>query len=212
MAVPSRVSQAAERRTARQRKSAEDEIQRTLAVTLELIEKSAPGVPSVSEIVAAAGISNQTLYRSFASKDDLLLAVLEQGTLRVADYLRDRMTRTNDPRDRILTWTRGVLRQVTDSEAAQTSRAVLESLRRSGDSGSGNAPNDLLSPLRELLRVPLAELGADPQLDGDCIADLVLGAMRRHLWNGTAPTRAEIEWTCRFVLGGLDARTEKEMS
>ena len=212
MAVPSRVSQAAERRTARQRKSAEDEIQRTLAVTLELIEKSAPGVPSVSEIVAAAGISNQTLYRSFASKDDLLLAVLEQGTLRVADYLRDRMTRTNDPRDRILTWTRGVLRQVTDSEAAQTSRAVLESLRRSGDSGSGNAPNDLLSPLRELLRVPLAELGADPQLDGDCIADLVLGAVRRHLWNGTAPTRAEIEWTCRFVLGGLDARTEKEMS
>lgn len=212
MAVPSRVSQAAERRTARQRKSAEDEIQRTLAVTLELIEKSAPGVPSVSEIVAAAGISNQTLYRSFASKDDLLLAVLEQGTLRVADYLRDRMARTNDPRDRILAWTRGVLRQVTDSEAAQTSRAVLESLRRSGDSGSGNAPNDLLSPLRELLRVPLAELGADPRLDGDCIADLVLGAMRRHLWNGTAPTRAEIEWTCRFVLGGLDARTEKEMS
>ncbi|WP_254704763.1 TetR/AcrR family transcriptional regulator [Rhodococcus pyridinivorans] len=208
-AVPSRVAQAAERRTARQRKSAEDEIQRILAITLELIEKSAPAIPSISEIVAAAGISNQTLYRSFPSKDDLLLAVLEQGTMRVADYLRERMSRAKDPREQILAWTRGVLRQVTDTEAAQTSRAVLEPLKRAGDSGSGNAPSELLYPLRELLSGPLAELGADPRRDGDCIADLVLGAMRRHLWNGTAPTRSEVEWTGRFVLGGLDAGMER---
>lgn len=196
---------AAERRTARQRKSAEEEIERIIAVTLDLIEKSAPAIPSISEIVAAAGISNQTLYRSFPSKDDLMLAVLEQGTLRVADYLEDRMARAKDPQDQILAWTRGVLRQVTDTDAAQTSRAVLEFLNKAGTSGSDHSPGELLHPLRVLLSAPLTEVGADPQLDGDCIADLVLGAMRRHLWSRTAPTRAEVEWTGRFVLGGLNA-------
>ncbi|MDV7352754.1 TetR/AcrR family transcriptional regulator [Rhodococcus oxybenzonivorans] len=196
---------AAERRTARQRKSAEEEIERILTVTLELIEKSAPAIPSISEIVAAAGISNQTLYRSFPSKDDLMLAVLEQGTLRVAEYLGERMARVEDPREQILAWTRGVLRQVTDTDAAQTSRAVLEHLNKAGTSGAGNTPAELLDPLRDLLTAPLAELGADPLLDADCIADLVLGAMRRHLWNRTAPTRAEVERTGRFVLGGLNA-------
>ncbi|MEE2030851.1 hypothetical protein [Rhodococcus chondri] len=136
--------------------------------------------------------------------------MLEQGTLRVTNYLRERMSRAKDPREQILVWTRGVLRQVTATEAAQTSRAVLEPLKKSGDSGSGNTPDELLYPLRELLSEPLAKLGADPRLDGDCIADLVLGAMRRHLWNGTAPTRSEVEWTGRFVLGGLDARAESK--
>ena len=172
------------------------------------MEIPAAATISVTEGTAGAGISNQTLYRSFPSKDDLLLAVLEQGTLRVADYLGERMARAKDPREQILAWTRGVLRQVTDTDAAQTSRAVLEPLKKAGESGSGNTSNELLHPLRELLSAPLTELGADPRLDGDCIADLVLGAMRRHLWNGTVPTRAEVEWTGRFVLGGLDAGVE----
>ncbi|ELB88134.1 TetR family transcriptional regulator [Rhodococcus wratislaviensis IFP 2016] len=205
-AAVSRAAQAAARRTARQRQSAEDEIERLLEVTLELIEKSAPAMPSVSAIVAAAGISNQTLYRSFPSKDDLILAVLEKGVHRVADYITARMAGVDEPREQILVWTRGVLRQVSHSDAAQTSRSVLEHLEKAGSSTQEDGGQDeLLKPVTSLLAAPLQALGSDPVLDGACISDLVLGAMRRHLWKSTAPSPDEIEWIGRFVLGGLNA-------
>ncbi|NMD61372.1 UNVERIFIED_ORG: TetR family transcriptional regulator [Nocardia globerula] len=202
-AVVSRASQAADRRTARQRQSAADEVERLLAVTLDLIEKSAPAIPSVSAIVAAAGISNQTLYRSFPSKDDLILAVLEQGTDRVASNLKERMAGVDDPQEKILVWTRGVLRQVSDTGAAQISRSVLEHLHKAGSSSQNGSQEELLRPITALLVEPLVSLGCNADLDGPCIADLVLGAMRRHLWSSTAPTRDEIEWIGRFALGGL---------
>lgn len=200
----SRAAQAAARRTERQRKSAEDEIERLLDVTLGLIEKSAPAMPSVSEIVAAAGISNQTLYRSFPSKDDLVLAVLEQGVSRVVEFVSGRMDEVDDPREQVAAWTRGVLRQVSSVEAAQTSRTVLGHLSKSGSASPGSSQHELLKPISDLLDAPLDALGCDPVRDGACISDLVLGAMRRHLWGSTAPTDADVEWISEFALGGLN--------
>ncbi|WP_253919080.1 TetR/AcrR family transcriptional regulator [Dietzia psychralcaliphila] len=175
-----------------------------LDVTLGLIEKSAPAMPSVAEIVAEAGISNQTLYRSFPSKDDLVLAVLEKGVGRVVQFVSGRMGEVHDPREQIAAWTRGVLRQVSSVEAAQTSRTVLGHLSTSGSASPGGSQHDLLTPISELLTAPLIALGCDPVRDGACISDLVLGAMRRHLWSSTAPSAEDVEWICEFALGGLN--------
>lgn len=202
----SRAAQAAARRTERQRKSAEDEIERLLEITLGLIEKSAPAMPSVSEIVAAAGISNQTLYRSFPSKDDLVLAVLEKGVTRVVEFISGRMNKHDEPREQIRAWVRGVLRQVSSVESAQTSRTVLGHLAKSGSVSPGGSQHELLAPISDLLTAPLVALGCDPARDGSCISDLVLGAMRRHLWDSTAPDADDIEWISDFSLGGLRIR------
>jgi len=200
-----RAARAAARRLERQRRSAEDEVGRLLDVTIELIERSAPVIPSVSDIVAAAGISNQTLYRTFGSKDELILAVLERGTLRVAETLRDRMSATEDPREQILTWIHVVLRQVSDEELARTSRSVLGYLNQTGTAVQAGSQMELLMPITELLTPPLLALGADPVYDGACVSDLVVGAMRRHLWNATTPSAEELDEIGRFVLRGLGA-------
>lgn len=204
LTVGDRAARAADRRLERQRVSAADEVDRILGVTLALIEKSAPTMPPVSEITAAAGISNQTLYRTFGSKDELILAVLERGVLRVAEAMRLRMDELDDPRDQILAWIRVVLRQVSAPAAAQTSRSVLGYLHQAGAVGGANQV-ELLRPLTALLAEPLAALGSDPITDGDCVSDLVLGAMRRHLWDATAPSAAEVDAVGRFVLRGLGA-------
>ncbi|WP_067662973.1 TetR/AcrR family transcriptional regulator [Nocardia miyunensis] len=202
-AVGTRAAQAAARRTERRRKSAEEEIDRLLEVTLGLIEKSAPAMPSVSDIVAAAGISNHTLYRSFPSKDDLVLAVLEKGVARVVEVIDARMSCLADPEEQISAWTRGVLRQVSNAEAAKTSRTVLGHLSQSGSVSSTGSQHELLRPISDLLIAPLEALGGDPVRDGACISDLVFGAMRRHLWDSTAPSDEDIEWISEFALGGL---------
>lgn len=204
-AVGDRVARAAARRLERQRRNAEDEVGRLLDVTIELIERSAPVIPSVSDIVAAAGISNQTLYRTFGSKDELILAVLERGTLRVAETLRERMAAAQDPRDQILTWIHVVLRQVSDEDLARTSRSVLGYLNQAGAAVQTGSQTELLKPITDLLAEPLRALGSDPDRDGACVSDLVVGAMRRHLWNATAPSAEELEEMGRFVLRGLGA-------
>jgi len=204
-AVGDRVARAAERRLERQRRSAEDEVGRLLDVTIELIERTAPAIPSVSDIVAAAGISNQTLYRTFGSKDELILAVLERGTLRVAETLRERMAAEEDPRKQVLVWIRVVLRQVSDEDLARTSRSVLGYLNQAGAAVQAGNQTELLNPITDLLAAPLRALGCDPERDGACVSDLVVGAMRRHLWNASAPSSDELEEMGRFVLRGLRA-------
>ncbi|RHW28596.1 TetR/AcrR family transcriptional regulator [Nocardioides immobilis] len=196
-----RAARAAERRLERQRRTAAGEVDRILAITLGLIERSAPAIPPVSEIVAAAGISNQTLYRTFGNKDELILAVLERGVLRVVETTRGRMAESEDPREQILVWVRMVLRQVSSVDAAETSRSVLGYLHQAG-AVEGASQAEVLAPVSALLVEPVAALGGD-RVSADCVSDLVLGAMRRYLWNSTAPTRDEIDAIGAFVLRGL---------
>lgn len=198
-----RAARATERRLESQRRSAAEEVDRILEITLGLIERSAPVMPSVSDIVAAAGISNQTLYKTFGSKDELVLAVLERGVLRVAETARARMGEVDDPRDQIRVWVRMVLRQVSAVDAAETSRSVLGYLHQAGAVEGANQA-ELLAPISALVLDPVISLGGD-QVSADCVSDLVLGAMRRQLWTKTVPTREEIDEVAAFVLRGLGA-------
>jgi AcrR family transcriptional regulator len=181
---------------------AHSEVNRILDVTMALLEKSGPALPAVADIVSAAGISNQTLYRTFGSKDELILAVLERGVLRVEELMRDRMANASVPRNQVVAWIRVVLRQVSAVDAAQASRSVVGYLHAAGTIGAANQV-ELMRPLTALLEKPLTALGCDPRLDGDCVSDVVFGRMRRHLWNATAPTPAEVDAVVRFVLRGL---------
>lgn len=196
-----RAARAAERRLERQRRTAAGEVDRILGITLGLIEKSAPAIPSVAEIVAAAGISNQTLYRTFGNKDELILAVLERGVLRVAEATRARMAESPDPREQILLWVRVVLRQVSAAEAAETSRSVLGYLHQAG-AVEGASQAEVLAPITALVLEPVLALGGD-SLSAHCVSDLVLGAMRRYLWTATSPTHEEVEAIGAFALRGL---------
>ena len=57
--------------------------------------------PTVAEIVREAGLSNQAFYRHFASKDDLVAAIVDAGARRLASYVEHRMAAFDDPVDQV---------------------------------------------------------------------------------------------------------------
>ena len=56
--------------------------------------------PRVADIVQDAGLTNQAFYRHFRGKDELLLAVLEDGQRRLVSTLERRMARAAPARSR----------------------------------------------------------------------------------------------------------------
>src|SRR4051812_9951919 len=91
-----RAASAAERRLEDRRRAATAEVERLLDAALRVVERTAPESARVADIVAEAGSSNHSFYRYFASKDDLLLAVLERGIARVQTYAQHQMAKATD--------------------------------------------------------------------------------------------------------------------
>ena len=56
---------------------------------------------TVQEVVDRSNLSLRSFYQTFASKDDLLLALFEEYVATAADWQRDRMAKHDDPVDQI---------------------------------------------------------------------------------------------------------------
>ncbi len=154
----------------------------------------------VADIVAAAGVSNDTFYRHFSSKDALVVALLEDGTERLASYIAHQMSKESTAERQVRRWVEGVLSQ-TREEAASTTLAVLwngSSIGTGVTAGRHNAG----APLAALLHEPFAALGsADPELDSSLVAHATLGKVADYLWAHARPSRAETEHIARFCIG-----------
>jgi AcrR family transcriptional regulator len=122
--------QAAQRALAPREQAALEDVERILDAAVRVIERVAPASPRVSDIVAEAGTSNQTFYRYFASKDELVLAVLERGTLRLAAYLEHQMAKAPDPAGAVGQWIEGVMAQARRADANVIAEATFGALGR----------------------------------------------------------------------------------
>jgi AcrR family transcriptional regulator len=159
--------------------------------------------PRVADIVAEAGLSNQAFYRHFASRDDLLAAVAEAGSLRLVSYLEHQMTKEPDPADQVRRWIEGVLAQASKPTVARDTRAVLWSVR-----GVANRRPATGAPpaAEELLVEPLARSGTpDPKRDAAVIASAVFGRLEFHLWM-RAPSPADTDHLVAFCLAAVGIR------
>ncbi|MFI5539301.1 TetR/AcrR family transcriptional regulator [Nocardia sp. NPDC051900] len=78
------------------------------------------GRPRVSDIVAAAGLSNDAFYRHFPSKDALVAALLEDGAERLTGCVAHPMAKEADPRARVRRWVAAILPQAEERTAAAT--------------------------------------------------------------------------------------------
>jgi AcrR family transcriptional regulator len=178
-----------------------DEVRRLLDAGLDLMRRSGTGArPRVSDIVAAAGLSNDAFYRHFPSKDALVAAIVEDGAVRLSSYLTHQMEKETTPERRVRRWVEGVLSQAADAEIAATTLAVLRNAGHGG--GAFTARNPSIDPaLATLLEEPYAALGSPaPPLDASLASHAVVGLMSDHLWRGTRPTRAEIDHVVAFCL------------
>src|ERR1700730_16401818 len=102
---PSVVARVAQRAVALREADYAEEVRRLLDAGLEVMERcGTTSSPRVADIVQAAQLSNEAFYRHFASKEDLVAAIVEAGAERLASYLRHQMGKDRDPRTQVRVW------------------------------------------------------------------------------------------------------------
>jgi AcrR family transcriptional regulator len=171
----------------------DDEVRRLVDAGREAMARAGTRArPRVADIVAAAGLSNDAFYRHFRSKDDLVAAILEDGTERLASYLAHQMGKEVDAASQVRRWVEGVLAQAVDEDAAATTLAVLWNGGSVGEVSTTGRPS-ASAPLARLLLEPLAALGSPrPDLDAALVGHAVVGRLSDHLWGRTRPEPDEV--------------------
>ncbi|MFF3573365.1 TetR/AcrR family transcriptional regulator [Nocardia jiangxiensis] len=168
-----------------------------------MVRKGRTEMPTVAEIVGAAGMTNQAFYRHFRSRDDLIVATYEQGLLTLHSYLRHRVSKCSGVRDRIRAWIDGVLAQIEDPRLSELSAVILWNVGQIARDKSEIEPVGYARILALLAGI-LSEAGvADHDRDALFVQTLVLGMTARYHESGTVPTATDRAHLLRFCLGGI---------
>jgi AcrR family transcriptional regulator len=196
----------AQQRLAKRGAEYTSEVRRLLDAGLDVMRRGGTSSsPRVSDIVAAAGLSNDAFYRHFASKQALVAAIIDDGSSRLASYLAHRMEKVDGAEDKVAAWVAGVMSQVADEDIAATTRAVL---------GNGSTVGGTTTaPLAALLREPLAALGStDPEADAALCAHAAVGVLSDFLSSEGRPTHEQIDHITRFCLRAIMRGDERGAS
>jgi len=194
-------------RAARREAQYADEVRRLLDAGLAVMRTcGTASSPRVADIVAAAGLSNDAFYRHFASKEALMAAILEDGSVRLASYLDHQMAKAPTPAAQVRAWVEGVMTQAAE-DSVETTRAVLWN----GGALSERAGDHRPSPVPLLaarLREPFAALGSvDPDADATLVAHAAVGMLSDYLWRRAHPTAAEVDHLVEFCLAAVTDRS-----
>jgi len=179
-----------------------DEVRRLVDAGYTVMRRTGTLDPRVSDIVREARLSNQAFYRHFRGKDELLVAILDDGQHQLLTYLERRMANVGPGPERVRAWVGGVMEQARNPAAADNTRPFAINNARLAD----RFPDEVARS-RELLVAPLrdavANAGGDPQRDADAIYNLAIGCMNDALVSRRRPTKDDVEHLEQFVLGGL---------
>lgn len=201
------VARTTQRALARRQAIYSDEVRRLLEAGLEVMRRFGTAkTPRVADILDEAGLSRDAFYRHFASKEDLVAAIVEAGSHRLVGYLRHQMDKEADPAGMLRRWLEGIMAQAADPEVAHSTRAVLWN---GGHVGERSRSQDLAryAPLTELILGPIAALGsADPDRDGALITYAAMGWMQEFLWRCATPRAEDIAHLVSFCMATLQPR------
>lgn len=181
-----------------------DEVRRLVDAAYAVMRRSGSVDPRVADIVETAGLSNQAFYRHFRGKDELLLAVLEDGQRRLVATLERRMARAAPGAGQVQAWIEGVLEQARNREAAANTRPfALNGARlteRYPDATASQRAR-VVAPLRDAVTA----VGGDRTRDADAIYYLTMGRAEDAIARGAIPTDADVAQTVRFSLQAIGA-------
>jgi AcrR family transcriptional regulator len=194
-----RAKEAVRRALAARESAYTDEVQRLLDAGLEVMRTS-EGAPRVTDIVRTAGLSNAAFYRHFPSKDDLVAAVVEAGSYRLAEYAAHQMEKATSAEDKVAAWITCVFSQASNRRVADDTRAVMRARSLPGGSSS-TTPRPLM--IEDLLVDPIKELGSvDPARDAATINRVVFGRLQDFLW-AEEPAQAALDHLIAFCLAAV---------
>jgi AcrR family transcriptional regulator len=202
MSEPSLAERAAHRAVDARVRTSEQDVRRLLDAGLSLMTAGGTDVPPrVSDIIRAAGLSNQAFYRYFDSKDDLVAAVIDDGERRLVAYVQRQLDAAEDA-DALRAFITAVTSQASDPDVAAATRAVLWNANRTLG-GSGLRSRQLHERLAAVLAPPLQRQGsADPDRDAAVVAGAVTSFMLDHLWRQTTPSAEDVEHLLAFCAAG----------
>ncbi len=206
---PTHASRAVERTLARQRAAYESEVRRLVEATLVLIERTGHLEPTVSAILRESGLSNQAFYKHFRSKDELFVAVLDEGMRILASYLDHRMRAESEPTARVRAWIRGLLEQALNPEAAAATRPFT----LSRDQLATRFPDEVAESERQLTGLVAAAIRegqaagdlatTTPERDAESLYHLAMGWIHARLREPEPPDRDDADRLIEFAMAGL---------
>jgi len=197
-------------RTAERRRVAyENEVQRLVEAGFALVQRTGKLEPTVGAIISEAGLSNQAFYKHFHSKDELLLAMLEEGIQRLRSYIEHRVASAAKPRERVRNWLTGVLEQALSNQGASATRPFAISRLRLSERFPGEveeAEARLMALLREEIKSGIHSgdfPDADPDRDARILYGLAMGWVERQLLDPSPADRKDADHLIDFALRGL---------
>ena len=188
------------------------EIARIIEATYRVIQRTGSFDPTMRDILKASRLSTDAFYRHFRSKDELMLALLEDGRMQLVSYLEHRMAKASAPAARIRAWIEGVLAQAGDPQAAGRTRPFLANRDRLAAEFPAEQ-HASIDALIELVAIEIARLSGRRvtdtkrlHADAEAIYDVTFGALHRYLTNRTKPGRADVERVVTFCLSAVEGK------
>ena len=196
-------------RTARDRAMSRSD--RFMAAATELMLETDRTDFTVQEIVERSKMSLRSFYQHFASKDELLLALLEEGIRGAIDRLRVQVNRHDDPAARLRTFIIGLTRLTDETTGSTTNRAFTVYHLRLAESHPTEFAH-AIAPQVDLLLEILEAGVANGQFRSDIptaqlatiITQAVVSSMQMHVLGvRVAGARVTGEELFGFCLGGV---------
>ena len=208
-AIEHLADKAVERQVEGRRAEYATEMRRIVDATFSLVQRTGSLEPSMREILAETGLSTQAFYRYFSSKDELMLALLDDGRRRLVDTLQRRMDDSTDPAQQVCAWIEGVLAQTSTRGAAARTRPWVLSEQRLAElfpreqQASVDALVGLLLAPIERLRTGASPKSNDDRAVASMVYQLTFAVLRSHLVADTKPNAGEKRVLVDFCLKGV---------
>ena len=193
----------------RRRLTYEKEVKRLIEAGFSLVQRTGKLEPTVGAIVAEARLSNQAFYKHFHSKDELLLAMLEEGIHLLRSYIEHRVEAGSSATERVRNWLWGVLEQALSDQAAAATRPFVISRARLAERFPvevAEAEERLAAILRDEIQVGsgTGEFQAGhPEQDARLLYNLAMGWVERQLIAPSTNPREDAQHLVDFALRGL---------
>lgn len=185
---------------------------RLIAAALRVMAREESVDPTVAEILVEAGLFRNAFYRQFKSKDDLLIAVLENGLTTLLAYIDRKLAAVETPAERVRAWVGALLDQARHPDVAPATRAVALNGPRLASRIEGRSLRSDRA-LQEPLQHAIADGAASgvfpharPGPDAVAIHELVRTRMMTCLIERRVPAADEVEHLREVVLGILTRR------
>lgn len=185
-----------------------DRLERLVDAARALADETGSAAFTVAQVAARAGVNLKGFYRYFASKDDLLVALLEEDSRLGADLVRAQVAQHTDPEARLRAAVTGALELITWPGALGYAGVLIREHRRLAET----RPDELHGALAPLIDVLADEVqgvvdaglasAPDPRRVARTMFALVLEAIHDVVL-GRAEPLAEAEFVWEFCWHGV---------